>query len=663
MRSAHSREQDFMAITAEFEVLRQQLKGKGMYTVPPVFPTTSDPKPSNNVHFQPIDPAHKPSVQTMDQSLLNSSLNLLDDSPQLQSSNSNRPIPCGHTTPQGYVHASNIPMYVLLPLASQLIVPLTPYVNQMAVNQHMGTQPAPIPPRMSTSPTNLQPPAKTLSSQVPSNIQLQQLPFVDAPLAPTQDYSVNNTASPSSHDTRSKSTNRQGVKQTLSTTSSASTSMEKSGPICWNCGEAGHLKCNCPNPLYCSKCKQPGHLSVKCPLKAKRKETSQMPQRAQQTPVDQRFSNIRNKCIHCGGDHASGKCPTRTQPQIAPSTAGNTGYNDSTDAGKTNNNASLPFSTKNGQSAAGSTTPSSLVNNSTGTQGRVSCTQAPQVTPQVSPNTSQQNSYNIPPMQPPNQFPPPPYFPIPFPPPPIAPSNVSNGHSAPVSDISAAITLMINAVTQGNLNTTAITNALERTTMQFANALQQTIQMGVHAQAQENKNARMDKQFEKVKVFNGSKPSECHPWLEEVHALCIQTGRPFHKIWLLCAGQAVCYFIVDMSPDAPGDQIKNDPITGYLDLQGLGCKQAAYDNITQRCDEPLKSYIIRYSRLFKLLNGTVLNDVKMRTTAMHFVNSLHSYLRSKVENRLLNMNERNYSLGDAFKVALECELKAIASER
>ena len=268
-------------------------------------------------------------------------------------------------------------------------------------------------------------------------------------------------------------------------------------------------------------------------------------------------------------------------------------YNGSTGAGKTNDNASCLYSTKNGQSAAGSMTPSSLVNNSTGTQGCVSGTQAPQVTPQVSPNASQQNSYNIPPMQIPNQFPPPPYFPIPFPPPPIAPSNVSNAHSAPASDISAAITLMTNAVTQGNSNTTAITNALERTTTQFADALQQTIQMGVDAQAQENKNARMDKQFEKVKVFNGSRPSECHPWLEEVHAMCIQTGRPFCKMLLLCAGQAVRDFITDMSPDAMDDQIKNDLITGYSDLQGLGCKQAAYDNIMQRPDEPLRSYIIR----------------------------------------------------------------------
>ena len=378
-------------------------------------------------------------------------------------------------------------------------------------------------------------------------------------------------------------------------------------------------------------------------------------------------SNIRNKCIHCGGDHAPGTCPTRMQPQAAPSTVSYMAYKGNTRAGKTNDNVSPPYITKNGQSIAGSTTPTSLVNNPTGTQGHASGNHAPQVTPQVSPNVpQQQNSYihnNIPPMQIPNQFPPPPYFPIPFPPPPIAPSNVSNAPSAPASDISAAITLMMNAVTQGNSNTMAITDALERTTTQFADALQQTIQMRVDAQAWENKNARLDKQFDKVKVFDGSKPSECHPWLEEVHALCIQTGRPFHKILLLCAGQAVHDFIMDMSPDATDDQIKNDLITRYSDLQGLGCKQAAYDNITQKPDETLRSYIVRYSRLFKLLNHTAPNDVKMRMTSMHFVNSLRSYLSSKVENRLLGMNERNYSLEDTFKVALECELKAIASER
>ena len=155
-----------MAIAAEVEVLHQQLKGKGMYTAPPAFSTTSDPKPGNNVHFQPIDLAHTSSAQTMDQSLLNSSLNLLDDSPQPQSSSSNGQIPCGQTTPQGSVHARD----GHVPHASQMVVPPTPYVNQTAVNQHMETRPAPIPPGMSTGPMTS---TKTPPSQVPSDIQLQ----------------------------------------------------------------------------------------------------------------------------------------------------------------------------------------------------------------------------------------------------------------------------------------------------------------------------------------------------------------------------------------------------------------------------------------------------------------------------------------------------------
>ena len=81
-----------------------------------------------------------------------------------------------------------------------------------------------------------------------------------------------------------------------------------------------------------------------------------------------------------------------------------------------------------------------------------------QVTPQVSPlaqvNTLAQPTHS-------NSFPPPPYFPIPFPPPPVPPSNASIAPSAPASDLSAAISLMTNAVNQGNANTTNITDALQ----------------------------------------------------------------------------------------------------------------------------------------------------------------------------------------------------------
>ena len=161
MRSAHTREQDFLAITAEVEVLCQQLKGRGTYTIPPMTSTTSSSKSGGSMHFQPIDLAQRSSVQAMDQLLLNSSLNLLDDLPQSQSSSSNGPIPHGQATSQIPAHQGNYPV---LPM---------PYVNQTAVDQHRRPQPALLPPRASSGLINVQTPKQVQSPQLLDSVQPQ----------------------------------------------------------------------------------------------------------------------------------------------------------------------------------------------------------------------------------------------------------------------------------------------------------------------------------------------------------------------------------------------------------------------------------------------------------------------------------------------------------
>ena len=272
--------------------------------------TTNSSKSGSSVHFHPIDPAQKSSVQTLDQLLLNSSLNLLDDLPRLQSSSSNGPIPHGQATPRIPAHKANYPV---LP---------TPYANQTAVYQHKRAQPTPLPPRTSLGSINVQSPKQVQPPQFPDSVQPQRLPFVDAPPAPATNHQTDNTSSPFMLETTSKSVNRQGVKQSSSESSSASTSTGKSGPVCWNCQEVGHRRCNRKNPSYCSKCKQSGHLPVKCPLKEKKTEKSRTQQKGQQTSVDPMFSNIRNRCIHCGGDHAPGPCPMKTRLQATQDATG-----------------------------------------------------------------------------------------------------------------------------------------------------------------------------------------------------------------------------------------------------------------------------------------------------------------------------------------------------
>ena len=612
MDTAHIREQYFMAISLEVEVLCQQLKGKGVYPAPPTYTQTTKP----NVHFQLIQPAKLTPLQPQDRLFFDPLLNTMGGSTGSQSHSGNDSMQGYHTTPPKVLTPS--------PQIPEPTIPPTPYVNRATVEQHTRARSPPVPPR------NMAPVAAP-PQELPGTSVAQEPLVTLAKPQHTPPQAQEQPTRPSHQQKKSKSKDGQGVKQ------SRNNKTTDSAPVCWRCGEPGHQKRECRKPPFCGKCRKEGHVPALCPLSKGPAQPSQPQQQVN------KFSNPANRCIHCGGEHAPASCPTRYQPKATSSTS---------------SYGSPKQSTRGSQPMQRSATPTLLVNNVA--SGQVRGNQVHQVTPQVSPNI-QQNLFT-PPVQS-KSFPPPPYFPIPFPPPPIPPSNVSIAPSAPASDLSAAISLMTNAVNQGNANTTTITDALQRTTTQFADALQQTIQMGVDAQAEENKNARLDKQFDKIKIFDGSNPAECHPWIEEVHALCTQMGRPFKEMLLLCAGQAVRDFIIDMAPDATDEQIKNDLITGYSDLQGLGCKQAAYDNIAQRPEEPVRSYIVRYSRLFKLLNGTAPNEVRMRTTSMHFVNSLRSYLSSKVENRLLGMNERNYSLGDTFTVALQCELKAIASER
>ena len=598
MDTAPIREQHFMAISSEVEVLCQQLKNKGVYPAPPNYTHITQ----QNIHFQPIQPAKLSPLQPQDRLLFDPLLSTMIGSTGSQSHSVHDPTQgCQSTPPKVLTPSPRVPEPAILP---------TPYVNQVAVGQHVRTQSPSVPPRNIA--TVVAPPRESPETSV---AQEPLITLATSQQTPPQ-AQKQLTRSPQ-QPKKSKSKGGQGVGQ------SKNTNPTDSVPACWRCGEPGHKKRDCHKPPFCRKCRKEGHVPALCPLS----KGPTLPSPPQQQ-VD-KFSNLTNRCIHSGEEHVPASCPARYQPKATSSTS----------------NYGSPKQSTRGNNVA---------------SGQVRGNQVHQVTPQVSPLV-QQNPFAQPTQS--NLFPPPPYFPIPFPPPPIPPSTVSIAPSAPASDLSAAISLMTNAVNQGNANTTTITDALQRTTTQFADALQQTIQRGVEAQAEENRNAWLDKQFDKIKIFDGSNPAECHSWLEEVHALCSQTGRPFKEMLLLCAGQAVQDFILDMAPDATDEQIKNDLITGYSDLQGLGCKQAAYDNIAQRPEEPVRSYIVRYSRLFKLLNGTAPNEVRMRTTSMHFVNSLRSYLSSKVENRLLGMNERNYSLGDTFAVALQCELKAIASER
>ena len=134
MDTAPVREQHFMAISSEIEVLHQQLKGKDVYPAPPNYTQIHQ----QNVHFQPIQPAKLSPLQPQDRLLFDPLLSTTTGSTGSQSDSGDPTQDCNSTPPKVHTPSPHIP---------EPTIPPTPYVNQAAVEQHIRTQSPSVPPR------------------------------------------------------------------------------------------------------------------------------------------------------------------------------------------------------------------------------------------------------------------------------------------------------------------------------------------------------------------------------------------------------------------------------------------------------------------------------------------------------------------------------------
>ena len=135
MDTAPVREQHFTAISSEVEVLRHQLKGKGVYPAPPNYTQINQ----QNVHFQPIHPATLSPLQPQDRLFFDPLLSTTTGSTGLRPDRVHGPTQdCDSTPPKVHTPTPRIP---------EPTIPPTPYVNQAAVEQHMRTQSPSVPPR------------------------------------------------------------------------------------------------------------------------------------------------------------------------------------------------------------------------------------------------------------------------------------------------------------------------------------------------------------------------------------------------------------------------------------------------------------------------------------------------------------------------------------
>ena len=280
------REQHSMAISTEVEVLRQQLKGKGVYPAPPNYTHITQ----QNVHFRPIQPANLSPLQHQDRLFFDPLLSTTTGSTGSQSD--------GVRDPTQSCHSTSPTVHTPSPRMPGPAIPPTPYVNQAAVEQHMRTQSPSVPPR--NLPAVVAPPKESPGTSVAEEPLITLATSQQTPPQAQKQL----TRSPQ-QPKKPKSKDGKGVKQSKNINPTDNT------PVCWRCGEPGHKKRDCRKQPFCGKCRKEGHVPALCPLAKGPTPLSQLQQQAD------KFSIPANRCIHCGGAHVPNSCPVRYQPKAA----------------------------------------------------------------------------------------------------------------------------------------------------------------------------------------------------------------------------------------------------------------------------------------------------------------------------------------------------------
>ena len=286
MDTAPVREQHSMVISTEVEVLRQQLKGKGVYPAPPNYTHITQ----QNVHFRPIQPANLSPLQHQDRLFFDPLLSTRTGSTGSQSDGVSE-------ITQG-CHSMSPTVHTPSPRMPGPAIPPTPYVNQAAVEQHMRTQSPSVPPN--NLPAVAAPPKESPGTSVAEEPLITLVTSQQTPPQARKQL----TRSPQ-QPKKSKSKDGQGVKQ------SKNINPTDNAPVCWRCGEPGHKKRDCRKQPFCRKCRKEGHVPALCPLGKGPTPPSQLQQQAD------KFSIPANRCIRCGGAHVPNSCPVRYQPKAA----------------------------------------------------------------------------------------------------------------------------------------------------------------------------------------------------------------------------------------------------------------------------------------------------------------------------------------------------------
>ena len=91
-----------------------------------------------------------------------------------------------------------------------------------------------------------------------------------------------------------------------------------------------------------------------------------------------------------------------------------------------------------------------------------------------------------------------------------------------------------------------------------------------------NQRACINKAFEKIELFDGSNPTRCLPWLEQIHAMSNHYNRDFCKELPLNSGGSITKTIHNININATPEQIKDIVLCNHSNFKNTFTKASCF---------------------------------------------------------------------------------------
>ena len=228
---------------------------------------------------------------------------------------------------------------------------------------------------------------------------------------------------------------------------------------------------------------------------------------------------------------------------------------------------------------------------------------------------------------------------------------------------------------QVSLDTTALENTfgtVSQSMLQMARAQDQTnrhlqqghLNMQAHTGALQQLATSMyqhnfDHIFASIPIYDGSDREGFFPWLECLEAACFYSGRNIKTEALGRSAGPVQYVIMALPNVHSWKAIREELKRCFSDQTSLGHAAAQLENMTQKPNEPLRLYIIRYLKIHK---SVMKRDACYDTDPSRWFRFLTSISNTTIADKITRSEFLPQDLQQCFEKALRLEASLQLSE-